>query len=73
MRKYNLSAGEFKEILVRHIEEEGRLLEKLETESQRRLFQQSKKIKNYDDWMRKVKKQCNRSHSPLRQIPIPNL
>jgi hypothetical protein len=42
---------------VLYLEEEKKVLEKLETESQRQLYLQGKKTRNYHDWFKKMKKE----------------
>ena len=56
LRKYNMSSEEFRRVLEMYVEEEKSALAKLETESQKELYLQSKRSRNYEGWMRRAKR-----------------
>lgn len=62
MKKYNLTQTEFKQIVKQYIEEQQKVLDKLETDSQRELYLQSKKTKNYQWWLKRMSKECEKTN-----------
>ena len=51
-----MSSEEFRRVLEMYVEEEKIALAKLETESQKELYLQSKRSRNYEGWMRRAKR-----------------
>lgn len=60
MKKFNLTANEFKNVVMHYVEEERKALLQLETDSQKQLYLQSKKTKNYHEWFKKMRKECGK-------------